>query len=95
MVYDDSVREISVSELWKLQSQRARIAKQYLDTWNQTANITKSGRPIDAIIRSLLNHQNQNQGIRLLIHLVLLLHIQLFYMIILNLELHTLQFGIY
>lgn len=53
MLYEDSVSEISTGELWKLQSQRAVIAKQYLDAWNDTAKKTKSGRPIDAIIRSL------------------------------------------
>jgi len=51
MLYDESMRDLSVTELWKLQIQRSEVAKQYLDAWNNTANNTASGRPIDAIIR--------------------------------------------
>jgi len=51
MLYDETMRDISTSELWKLQLQRSEIAKQYLSTWNSTAKNTKSGRPIDGIIR--------------------------------------------
>src|SRR5271168_3381113 len=51
MLYDESMRDLSVTELWKLQIQRSEVAKQYLDAWNHTAKETASGRPIDAIIR--------------------------------------------
>jgi hypothetical protein len=84
--YRDDVQEISTGELWKLQIKRAEFAKKYLDTWNNTATRTKPGRPIDAIIRySSLDGVN----------LVLLRHIQLFYMTTLKLELLTLLRGIY
>src|SRR5277367_4249787 len=51
MLYDESMRDLSVTELWKLQIERSEIAKEYLDAWNNTAKVTASGRPIDAIIR--------------------------------------------
>jgi amidase len=51
MLYDESMQDIPTTELWKLHLQRSDIAKRYLDTWNDTAQKTKSGRPIDAIIR--------------------------------------------
>jgi hypothetical protein len=51
MLYDESMRDLSVTELWKLQIQRNEVAKEYLDAWNNTAKVTSSGRPIDAIIR--------------------------------------------
>jgi len=51
MLYDEKMREIPVTELWKLQVERSALAKKYLGAWNNTAISTKSGRPIDAIIR--------------------------------------------
>jgi hypothetical protein len=54
MLYDENMRDISVTELWKLHLERSTLAKRYLDAWNDTAKSTKSGRPIDAIIRSPL-----------------------------------------
>jgi amidase len=53
MLYDESMRDIPTTELWKLHLERSDIAKRYLDTWNDTAYKTKSRRPIDAIIRSV------------------------------------------
>jgi hypothetical protein len=53
MLYDESMRDISTTELWKLQIWRSEIAKEYLDAWNDTAKVTFSGRPIDGIIRSV------------------------------------------
>jgi amidase len=53
MLYDENMRDIPTTELWKLHLERSDIAKRYLDTWNDTAKITNSGRPIDAIIRSV------------------------------------------
>ncbi|RCK56016.1 Acetamidase [Candida viswanathii] len=43
-------KDMKVSDLWKLQSERTKLMKDYLDRWNETANVTKNGRPIDAII---------------------------------------------
>ena len=51
MLYDASQPDIPTTELWKLQIQRSEMAKLYLDTWNESAEKTKSGRPIDGIIR--------------------------------------------
>jgi hypothetical protein len=53
MIYEENMHDIPTSELWKLHLRRNEICKQYLDEWNCTAAKTKSGRPIDAIIRSL------------------------------------------
>jgi hypothetical protein len=52
MIYEEEMNDIPTSELWKLHLQRNEICKRYLDEWNRTAEKTKSGRPIDAIIRS-------------------------------------------
>jgi hypothetical protein len=86
MLYDKSVQEISTRELWMLQIRRGEFAKQYLDAWNKTANLTKSGRPIDAIIRFPLQKHH--------VMVVPLPRIQQFCMTNLMLELRTLQFGI-
>ena len=50
MLYIPDLTHITAPELWILQIRRSEIAKEYLDTWNNTATLTKSGRPIDAII---------------------------------------------
>lgn len=42
--------EMKVSELWKLQSERTTLIKEYLEKWNDTCAQTSNGRPIDAII---------------------------------------------
>lgn len=43
-------KELGVSELWDLQTERTALAKSFLDKWMSTQNQTKSGKPIDAII---------------------------------------------
>lgn len=43
-------KDMKVSELWKLQSERTKLMKDYLDRWNETCKVTKNGKPIDAII---------------------------------------------
>ncbi|EMG50183.1 TR02 putative amidase [Candida maltosa Xu316] len=45
-----SSKDMKVSELWKLQSERTQLIKHYLDRWNNTSKLTKNGKPIDAII---------------------------------------------
>lgn len=42
--------EMTVSELWKLHSERTGLIKAYLERWNETSKKTKNGKPIDAII---------------------------------------------
>lgn len=42
--------EMTVSELWKLHSERTTLIKDYLERWNATCKKTKNGKPIDAII---------------------------------------------
>lgn len=46
----DTCKELGVSELWDLQAERTKLCKEYLEQWNATAKITKSGNSIDAII---------------------------------------------
>lgn len=41
--------EMKVSELWKLQAERTKLAKEYLDRWNETAAKTSTKR-LDGII---------------------------------------------
>lgn len=42
--------EISVYESWQLNLARTNYATRYLEKWNQTREITSTGRPIDGII---------------------------------------------
>ena len=86
MLYDESMRDLSVTELWKLQIQRSEVAKQYLDAWNNTAKVTASGRPIDAIIRFAVP--------RFCLILVLLHHIQRSCMMSSRLALRIRHYGI-
>jgi hypothetical protein len=51
MVFGRDGVALPTADLWKYQARRNEIAKEYLDTWNNTALRTKSGRPIDGIIR--------------------------------------------
>lgn len=44
------VKGISAYQLWQIQKTRADLRKEYLDYWNQTAEATGTGRPVDAII---------------------------------------------
>lgn len=46
----NSVEEMGVAELWDLHAERTKLCKEYLDNWNKTAERTKTGKPIDAII---------------------------------------------
>lgn len=46
----ESAVDISVSQLWKLHAERTKLIKKYLDRWMATAEVTKNGKPIDAII---------------------------------------------
>jgi hypothetical protein len=50
----DAVKEphqgITAFELWKLHKERRDIRQEYLKAWNGTAQHTRTGRPIDAII---------------------------------------------
>ncbi|EXJ89577.1 hypothetical protein A1O3_02644 [Capronia epimyces CBS 606.96] len=51
--YRDAARagnDLPTSETWKLQAQRTQLAEEYLKMWNDTAQATPTGRPIDAII---------------------------------------------
>ncbi|OCH96445.1 general amidase [Obba rivulosa] len=41
---------ISAYELWQVQNTRSQLRKEYLDHWQQTAHVTGTGRPVDAII---------------------------------------------
>uniref|UniRef100_A0A060SXN6 amidase n=1 Tax=Blastobotrys adeninivorans TaxID=409370 RepID=A0A060SXN6_BLAAD len=43
-------RELKGSETFKLNAYRNKVRKQFLDHWLATANSTKSGRPIDALL---------------------------------------------
>jgi amidase len=45
-----SKTEISVYETWQLNISRTNYAIKYLEKWNKTKEITKTGRPIDGII---------------------------------------------
>lgn len=45
-----TAEELGVADLWKLHVERTSIMKRYLDRWNSTAQKTKNGKPIDAII---------------------------------------------
>ncbi|KZT66385.1 general amidase [Daedalea quercina L-15889] len=51
---DSSVRPdpagISAYALWQIQKARADLRKEYLDHWQKTAEVTGTGRPVDAII---------------------------------------------
>jgi len=40
----------NVNELWELQNERTAYQKKMLDAWNETAQRTKDGNPIDAFI---------------------------------------------
>lgn len=42
--------EISVYENWQLNLSRSNYAIKYLEKWNKTKELTKTGRPIDGII---------------------------------------------
>ena len=44
------VKGISAYQLWQIQKARADLRKEYLDYWNQTAEATGTGRPVDAVI---------------------------------------------
>lgn len=46
----NTAKEMSVSALWDLHSERTKLCKEYLDQWNSTASKTACNRPIDAII---------------------------------------------
>jgi len=41
---------ISAFELFKIQTKRAILRKEYLDHWQSTRALTSTGRPVDAII---------------------------------------------
>lgn len=41
---------VSAYELWQVQRRKRDIRQAYLNQWNQTAAVTGTGRPIDAII---------------------------------------------
>lgn len=53
-IEDPSIRPepvgISAYQLWQIQKARADLRKAYLDHWQETADVTGTGRPIDAII---------------------------------------------
>ncbi|AQZ10068.1 hypothetical protein BZL39_A10050 [Zygosaccharomyces parabailii] len=46
----DTAKDMPVSTLWNLQTERSRLCKEYLDQWNSTAYKSGSKRPVDAII---------------------------------------------
>lgn len=51
---DPSVRPdpagITAYQLWQVHKRKADLRKQYLDHWQNTLNVTGTGRPVDAII---------------------------------------------
>ncbi|CCM06222.1 uncharacterized protein FIBRA_08468 [Fibroporia radiculosa] len=53
-IVDASVRPdvigVSAYQLWQAQNARAHLRKEYLDHWEQTVEVTGTGRPVDAII---------------------------------------------
>lgn len=49
-------KELGVSELWDLHAARTSVCKKFLDRWMATAKVSKSGRPIDAIIMPTTPH---------------------------------------
>ncbi|KAG0669294.1 hypothetical protein C6P43_003674 [Kluyveromyces marxianus] len=57
-----TVKEMGVSELWDLQSERTMLCKQYLEAWNATASKTESGKPIDAILLPVTPYSGAKKG---------------------------------
>ncbi len=41
---------ISAYQIWQVQKERQRLRYQYLEHWEKTAEVTGTGRPVDAII---------------------------------------------
>ncbi|CDR47630.1 CYFA0S35e00342g1_1 [Cyberlindnera fabianii] len=48
-IYRDA-KEISVSDLWDMQSKRNGIVKKFIKRWDGTAKLTSSGKPIDGLL---------------------------------------------
>lgn len=42
--------EASAYQLWQIQKKKRDLRKEYLDHWEKTAEVTGTGRPVDAII---------------------------------------------
>ena len=41
---------LSAYELWQLHKQRRELRKRYFDVWEQSDELTDTGRPVDALL---------------------------------------------
>ena len=53
---------ISLYDSWRLMAQRNELRKKHFDLWQSTANITGSGRPVDAIITPVAPYASVPHG---------------------------------
>lgn len=58
----ETAKDMSVSALWDLQTERVKLCKEYLDQWNSTTSKTHCKRPIDAIIMPVSPYSGAGTG---------------------------------
>lgn len=43
-------KDVTVFELWQYQKKKLALRQEYLDRWNDSVNVTGTGRPVDGLI---------------------------------------------